>query len=265
MNSEPQSPKNIEKSEREKTLEPIQSFIDKNPQMVDGKLQYFVCGSTAVVLFSEAENMRVCTLDEDGILTEVVEQDLDSKSRTFIKQNISKFGKPSDIDITVTKNIAVDNSFTEDQFVARGGERVLRGEIDGKEYYFEQPLDYITKLLANRYTGMSHELSKAYSKLLKMNVMLEAVTQDMPLEKIATEIEKRIESPDMQLLNPSESLQRSASEHFLSSPHSVYSWLTKSIVRDREGNRDVNIDINQFPYVKEMVDILSNRHKKNLE
>jgi hypothetical protein len=45
----------------------------------------------------------------------------------------------------------------------------------------------------------------------------------------------------------------------------VYSWLTKSIVRDREGNRDVNIDINQFPYVKEMVDILSNRHKKNLE
>ena len=265
MNPNPteKSPDVIPKTEIAQILEPISKFTEKNPQIVDNKLHYVVSGSTAVILFAESEEIKIYTIDDKGNLTEVETADVGNKSQTFIKENISQFGKPSDIDISVTKNNATEDTMVEDQFVLRAGEKVLRGTIDGKEYYFEQPLDYIAKLLANRYGGMSHEHSKAYGKLRKMEMMIEGVTQDISVEALAVEIEKRLETPDMQLLNYPESLQRRSAESFLSNPLSMYSWLSKTILRDNDGQREASVNINQFPRVKEIIDTLSSRHINN--
>lgn len=254
-------------NKREKNLEPIEAFVNKNPQIIEGKLRYVISGSTAVILFADAKEINTYTVDNEGNLTKLEVEPTNEKTKSWLKENLSKFGTPSDIDISFTeKNSFPEKSIIEDEFVLREGERILAGNIGGKEYYFEDPLSYIVKFFSNRYLGfgMKDSINEKYRKLAKMEIVLESLLQEAPMDAIVEEIRKTIQeshknqTPSSFMLLGDSERQMSIAGRLLADPHSMYRLMAQSTIKSgSDGHLDASINISRFPHVKELIDKMS--------
>lgn len=265
----PQLNENRQKSKTELNLQPIEAFVEKNPQLVEGKLQYAISGSTAVILFADAENIKVYSVDIAGNLSLLESENVEEKTQHFLKENLSKFGTPSDIDICFSQeNFPVGGaSLVDDEYVLQEGERILSGNIKGKEYFFETPQSYLVKIFSNKYMGLSDKVTvdKKQGRLQKMEITAEAVLKDHSINEIAEEIERTIQNIEKTYTQMSpvyKKAQKETAEQLLSSPHKMYEWLAHVILNTPDGRLDANLDINRFPRVKEIIDTLSTRHSK---
>lgn len=263
-----------QKTQEEQNLEPVEAFVEKNPQIIDGKLRYVVSGSTTIILFAEAKEIKTYTVDNEGNLTMIEEESVGEKTKAYLRENLSKFGTPSDIDISFTSESSFpEKSIVEDEFILQDGEKILVGNIGGKEYYFENPLSYIVKFFSNRYLGfsMKDSINEKYRKLAKMETVLESLLQDISIEVVVEEIGKTIqESPKKQtpsshmLLGDSER-QMSIAGRLLEDPHGMYRLMTQSTMKSGpDGHLDASININRFPHVKELINMLSARYSNNV-
>jgi hypothetical protein len=240
--------------------------------MIEGKIRYVISGSSAILLFAEAENIKMYTVDEDGNIAETTERSLDEKTKLSIKENLSKFGTPSDIDISYTKNNIAGGHLIDDEFVLQNNARIVSGNIDGKEYYFESPLDYVVKVFAHKYLGFggNSRASKKFNKLAKMEVVLDAVLQSISSDELVKEIEKVIQQEsdsrgDWVDSNDNLQNQRKAiTVPLLADPHSMYEWLSSAYMEEPGGSpTKLSININKFPKVKELIDKMSTSHNKS--
>lgn len=260
-----QNQEEVKKEKVKQNLAPIEVFVSKNPQMIEGKLRYIISGSTAIILFAEAENIKAYTVDTEGNLTEVVEEIKNEKAKSYLAENLSKFGTPSDIDISFTKDNFPEKSLIDDEFVLQEGERVMAGRIDGKEYYFESPFDYVAKIISHKYLGLGDKKTpdKKMSRLTKMETVLEAVLQDISSAELIEEIEKKIQEIPETFNEDHKVYQKAVSAQLLADPHKMYGWLAGALLETPEGKLGVSVNINKFPRVKEFVEVLSARFSKN--
>ena len=257
-----------QKKKMEEFLGPIEALTSMHPQMIEGKLHYVVSGSTALVLFAESENIRLWGLDEEGNLTEINDQPLDEKTNSYLKENISKLGRPSDIDVVTTKSNTTE-IIAEDQYEFFGEGRILSGDIGGKEYYFESPLTYVEKVFANLYLksiGNSDSIPKKYQKLRKIEAVLEALYQDRSINEFVEKIEKIVKSiPNEHWIDDAGvGRERDYAKDIKQSAHSMYSWMTSGMLPQggTQEDSEASVNINNFPKVKEVIDKIASRNEE---
>lgn len=260
MQSSPVAARTHERSP-ESALQPIFSFAEHNAQIEDGKLRYAVAGSGAILLFTNATELKAHLLiNDDGELVDTELPDL-YRTQAHLKANADKFGLPSDIDISSPRKVREDNQLVEDHFTLAQGSTILSGKVLDKEYFFLSPFDYVIKMFANKYTdalfGGSSFANKKYKKLNKIETVIEAGLASRPIEDLAQEIEKEIE-----LIVGQESHKNGLATSLLSDPEKMYRLLAQSLFRTNEGTTEMSININMFPKTKELIQLLSSNARE---
>lgn len=106
----------MEKEEKKVILDEVAKlafgFNDMQPQIVDGKVSYYLSGSVAMFVLANAESVTPMILDSEGNILSVGEEiKFDDKNREAIEQGARLLG--SDIDVVETKggNAPPDNLF----------------------------------------------------------------------------------------------------------------------------------------------------------